>query len=298
MSNSAFISALTTLTCWLPFRPPPTLQNIEAIFRKSLLNSTTESLHAGFMVIMNLVHSMSLVATVQPASYKSEDAIGIRSLDLSHGGRIDRILNRSRLRHRYWALNAPQWAAAQDMSVADLPGISADELAKLNKSSALDKTLAVIQVNYPVLNLIVRLRRNLPSAPSEIMALAYAACGIVTFLLYWRRPKGVESIFVIKAKKRLGKREMVTLACHGPVYSWLGHRGWGDFDPDSGPAPIPNDAFHPASDRTIASSRACPDGGDEMFKVIIGGILGGILFGCVHCLAWNFDFSTPSVQAA
>jgi hypothetical protein len=36
----------------------------------------------------------------------------------------------------------------------------------------------------------------------------------------------------------------------------------------------------------------------DVFVLVFGAILGGTLFGALHCLAWNFHFPTPQEALA
>jgi hypothetical protein len=197
----------------------------------------------------------------------------------------------SRLKHRYWALSAQQWFDAAVLDLADLPTVRSDELVKLDKGGALEKGLAVVQVAYLIVQLMVRRAKNLPSTQLEIAALAFAAVSIATYLLYWNRPQGVGTIHTVKAKK-VTKSAIKIFGFFGPVYAWMGYRPPAAFDPRLGPAPIPNDATHPVSDRYIADGTRV-GAGDEVLTVMIGTLLAGTLFGGLHCLAWDLEFSTP-----
>ena len=225
-------------------------------------------------------------------------------------------INLRRLKGRFWALNAAQWVTAVDQDIADSPGagVHSSQLEKLDKSGALVKTLALIQVTYLVVQLIARKIIRLPSSQLEIAALAFAASSALTYALYWSRPQGVETFRFIKAKPRDRRRrfnfhepELITrgvnasletdryqLAKRGPVYLWLGHRGNDVPKPDLGPIPIPNDAGHLVYD--IGGFGSLLGHNDEAAVLAFGSVLGGALFGGLHCLAWNFEFPTGAEQ--
>jgi hypothetical protein len=51
------------------------------------------------------------------------------------------------------------------------------------------------------MQLIAQRAIGLPFTQLKIAALAFAASSTVIYILYWSRPQGVESVYVIKAKK-------------------------------------------------------------------------------------------------
>lgn len=111
-------------------------------------------------------------------------------------------VNLRRFGSRYWALNPFQWQQILDWECVDRPEISSSQLAQLDRGGSLVKFLVLIQVAYLIVQLILRKMKSLPSQ-IEIAALAFAVCSMITYALYWDRPQGVESIHIIKPKRRL-----------------------------------------------------------------------------------------------
>jgi len=74
------------------------------------------------------------------------------------------------------------------------------QLDKLDRSGVLVKALALIQVTSLVVQLIARKKSGLPSSQLEIATLAFAVSSAVTYILYWNRPQGVETVHIIKTK--------------------------------------------------------------------------------------------------
>jgi hypothetical protein len=203
---------------------------------------------------------------------------------------ISSQINLSRLKWRYWALNFEQLVRIFD-ELGDIHEIHASQLEKLDRGGKLVKVLALVQVAYLILQLIGRKVGGLASAQIEIAALAFAACSIITYLLYWNRPQGVETIHVIKLKTDVSKvlTRLKILGSSGPEYLWLTPRTEPTFYPDLGPVPIPNDATH-----HIGGMHGDFFGeNDEIMFLIIGAFIGGTIFGSLHCLAWHFHFPTP-----
>jgi len=215
-------------------------------------------------------------------------------------------LNLERLdpRYRYWALDSQQWSILAMHEVVELSWLMGDQGAQhegLDRGGALVKALALVQVAYLIVQLIARKVGGLPSTQLEITALAFAASSTITYLFYWNRPQGIETIQKIKLKdiaqpsfqelKEIRQDIMDRLADDGPRYLWYSPRSAPEFDPALGPAPIPNDCSY--YNRGF-KWRWVYGGNDEVFYVAIGALVGGSVFGGLHCLAWNFEFPTPA----
>lgn len=169
-----------------------------------------------------------------------------------------------------------------------MPQISESSLERLNKGDSLVKILALTQVSW-LIQLIVRKVVRLPSSQLEIAALAFSASSIITYCLYWNRPQSVETTWSIKAL-RLPKIEEITyLLRGGPSYLWAGKRGESSIDGDYDLVPIPNDSCENSLRLGVSSVRDGP-----VVSLIVGAIIGGTVFGGLHCLAWSFHFPTPA----
>lgn len=224
------------------------------------------------------------------------------------------VINYNRLRHRYWALNARQLETAVGWGMVQLPPIPRSQLEKLDKGGALVKLLALVQVVYLVIQLSVRKAAGLPSSQLEIASLAFAVSSGITYLLYWIRPQGIETIMLLKPNPRDGAPEAAesrkhvwynprypldhfrrVLAANGPSYNWFWRRDLDSVKPKYGPVPIPNDASH-VSPNFLTTSKIHTLLGDneEAGSLAVGAIAGGVVFGGLHCLAWNFQFPTAA----
>ncbi|KAI4157208.1 MAG: hypothetical protein LQ342_008457 [Letrouitia transgressa] len=235
-------------------------------------------------------------------------------------------INISRLKSRFWALNAQQWNYLESKGIARLPETPEWQLERLDSSSALVKLLAVIQVLWLIVQLISREIRSQPSSQLEISALAFAVCSIVTYIAYWKRPQDVEAVCFIKAgawNQRLNNSPNTNdsntddsntddpntddpktddpntndtavdliraLGRCGPQYLWLKPRVQSKIGDEAGPKPIPNDGTHMGSMFQSDSRNRTK----ELVPLILGAVFGGLLFGGLHCLAWKSKFPTP-----
>jgi hypothetical protein len=206
-------------------------------------------------------------------------------------------ININRLRARYWALNSGQWYALKIMSpnLVDFPDTFELQPDKLEQRGFLLKALTVLQVLNLLIQLICRRARELPSTQLEIATAAFAACGAVTYLLYWSRPRSIKATRIIRVKDRIEGvvlRSLITwLGRFGPTYIWTEHRSKLDANSTAGPNPIPNDS-NTVVKSTVKWIDELTAGNQELTAVFFGALLGGTIFGGLHCLAWNFHFPT------
>ncbi|OBT71817.1 hypothetical protein VF21_09385 [Pseudogymnoascus sp. 05NY08] len=72
------------------------------------------------------------------------------------------------------------------------PQVSEAAIKDKSKSDTVAKILAVVQILQLALSLIVRPARGLPFSQLEALTLAFAACGVCTYFIYWYKPKNVD----------------------------------------------------------------------------------------------------------
>ena len=214
------------------------------------------------------------------------------------------ILNLSRFKQERWALTALQLLSAKGFKLYDsLPQISLQELDALNNSDSLVKLIAMTQIVWLMIQLLVRYRNNLVSSQLEIAALAFSVCSMLTYAILWNRPRGVTMRYRVNAVKAPKPDEIILLATSGPGYLWTWHLFEENEDDSLHLMPIPNDASHAVNVRTLVGGFENTVVGRTLVEwlrfnhpavvsVIAGSVLGGTLFGGMHCLAWNLSFPT------
>ncbi|KAH8589511.1 hypothetical protein B0O99DRAFT_636669 [Bisporella sp. PMI_857] len=219
------------------------------------------------------------------------------------------ILNLSRFKHEAWALTALQLLSAKGFKLYhDLPSISPQDLEALGNSDPLVKLLAVAQISWLIIQLLVRYRNNIVSSQLEIATLSFSVCSMLTYAMLWNRPRGVTTRYRIKAAKAPKEDEILLLATFGPGYLWTWNRFQGSEDEELHLMPIPNDASHAVDVRTLFAGfedtvvvrmlvEWLRHNHPAVVSVIAGSVFGGSLFGALHCLAWNFSFPTQTELA-
>ena len=152
----------------------------------------------------------------------------------------------------------------QSHSLLNHLSLSQKEILDKSKSDGLTKAIAVLQIAYFALSVITRKSQNISSSQLEILTLAFASMAVITYLVLWNKPKGIEVPTTINISHFAEDVDKAT-----GVLSRLKERDnergnglWAVFD------------------------RTCEESGLSI------GLLFFVptLFGGLHCLAWNFTF--------
>ncbi len=183
----------------------------------------------------------------------------------------------SRLQGSAWALDARQLLFAREMGIVKtLPSISEDELNDQSKGDFVAKGLAVAQVLYVIIQLIMRHAQKLPSSQLEVAVVSVAGFALVTYILIFKKLQGVNTPRYILAARYPTPEDILTIAEAGtqrPIaFIW-----------EATSYAIPNLALH--------------DTGANWQNVSIftwGGGFASSILGSIHCVAWNFEFPTPT----
>lgn len=170
-----------------------------------------------------------------------------------------------------WILDAPQLLLARDRGIiSKLPSLSKDDLEDRSKGDFLIKALAVLQIIWLWIQLITRAVEHLPVTQLEVVVLAFSICAVVTYGLLWSKPQDVKTHFRVTAAGYPTARDLIDLGNMAPVVMGNHRRRQG----------ISNRALHRSGDVNPFSI------------VALGGAVGALLFGLLHCIAWRFTFPT------
>lgn len=183
---------------------------------------------------------------------------------------------------RVWRLNANQLQYLYQQSfISRLSTISENEIRDKSKSDAFVKGTAIMQVSWLLIQVLARhLQQGLSTSQLEIGVLAFAVCTLITYVLVWDKPQDVNVPTYIDAVKPLSQLQVEKLGC---ISSNL-----------SGPSATFN---HIPVIPAISNVSTWPvhmstDEPIELKFVTLGIALGGMIFGAIHCFAWNFQFPT------
>jgi len=173
-----------------------------------------------------------------------------------------------------WILDAHQLLVARELGIIEnLPKLSNDELDDKNKEDALFKVLALGQVIWFLVQMGTRLSYHLLTSQLEIVVFSFAICTALTYGLLLDKPKDASTSVIVSAARYPTPEKMIRIAIAGPGTFGLFRRSiW-----------IPNNAIHSDSKRPMVG---------PMAKMNQGVVLALVIFGAVHCVAWDFIFPT------
>ncbi|KAL7803976.1 hypothetical protein V8C43DRAFT_311824 [Trichoderma afarasin] len=178
-----------------------------------------------------------------------------------------------------WTLDSKQLAIARDRGIINkLPDIKLADVEDKNKSDALVKLLAILQVAWIVVQLCARVYSGLPFAPLELTTVAFSATAIILYSIEWEKPKDVNSPVYILATKHCVK--------------------YGDFEAIVNASPFPYMQLPFLQTKHYYMPSVAAHGTDGNMKHIdaeafIVALVTVVSFGGIHLFAWNLKFPTP-----
>ncbi|KAL9596875.1 MAG: hypothetical protein Q9219_005501 [cf. Caloplaca sp. 3 TL-2023] len=196
-----------------------------------------------------------------------------------------------------WALNSMQIAYAQRQGIIpSSPFIPHEALKDRSKGDSFIKGFAILQITALVIQIIARSFQDLATTLLEVNVLAFASCAIVTYILLWHKPQDVKVPTYIDIPTVLTRDQIIKLAARAPVATLVINDFW----------------LHGVSIRAQADNIFPWTPGIRLrlpfftknnnnnnhhtillTPIILGIGGGGIIFGAVHFVAWNFAFPTP-----
>ena len=159
-------------------------------------------------------------------------------------------------------LDPSRGAFKPSQSPLDQLSLSRKEILDKSKGDALTKSLAVLQIMYFVLSIIARKSRGISSSQLEVLTLAFATLAVITYLVLWNKPKGIEvptTIDLVHFTDDISQAECIMEQLNEKE----GGRG---------------NSIDAVIERSDGTNLSYP------FLLIT------VLFGGLHCLAWNFAF--------
>jgi hypothetical protein len=164
----------------------------------------------------------------------------------------------------------------------DFPNITEGDIKDKSKTDGLAKAFSVFQISHLVLSLIVRRSQGLPSSQLEILTLAFAICGVVTYAIYWYKPKDV-AVPVRVGLKETRDDESVLGIAHLPTFDSFWRVVTNNKDHRSRPpSRVPND--------NIPLNRLTGFAHTATFLLAFV----SAAFASLHAIAWDFDFPTAA----
>ncbi|KAJ5196185.1 hypothetical protein N7449_006664 [Penicillium cf. viridicatum] len=174
-------------------------------------------------------------------------------------------------RSTQFPLTAFQYATQIDLYSS--PEIYEDDIKDKSKQDYFAKAIAMLQICWLIFSLITRKIRGLHFSQFETLTLGLAVCGVAVYIIYWYKPQGIG--MPIKVAKREGSMVPQFVRTYDSFWDVLSNSR-----EEKGSRPvdrIENDNIPLAkSDRWHTT-------------IIVLAVLSAV-FGCIHIIAWNFEF--------
>ncbi|KAJ0108339.1 hypothetical protein J7T55_005316 [Diaporthe amygdali] len=155
-----------------------------------------------------------------------------------------------------------------------------DDIEDRSKADWLLKSLAVLQITWIIMNVIVRHITGLPISQIEIATIAFAIMAVLIYLANWWKPKDIS--------------QPTTLQFHGyggPVLNFRDRKQSFTQRILSPMSAIDKAALGvPSIVERVANDVVWLEGNRPLLFYLMAG--SSLIFGGLHCLAWNFEFPT------
>ena len=165
-----------------------------------------------------------------------------------------------------------------------LPYISPDELQDRSKSDSLVRTIAVVQILWFSIQILIRAARHLAISQLEIAVVAFASCAVAMYSLNWYKPKDVEVPITIMQYRGEAPRQAFDILVMTSNED-LALAYWRNIMRTFLRRPVE------PKGTPISNVFTRNDWGSSF-----GLILGSLVFGGIHLAAWTFEFPTRTEQ--
>lgn len=156
-----------------------------------------------------------------------------------------------------------------------------EDIEDKSKADWFLKTIAILQVTWLVLNVIVRHATRLPITQLEVATVAFAIMAVFTYLANWWKPKDVSRPTVLQFA---GERRLkIEKFAESDTQSFM--RRLRAPAQSGGDAIIEEDYA-----QRIGNDVVWLEGETPVLYFLMAG--SSLVFGGLHCLAWDFEFST------
>jgi len=162
-----------------------------------------------------------------------------------------------------------------------LPYISKEELGDKSKSNSFIKAIAIFQIIWATVQIIVRTVRKIAISQLELAVIAFAACAVIIYLLYWSKPKSISTVTTILQYQGQIPKDIIENCTHDVTKFRSALFLAKAVVPKQAGARIENDMMEVPTGAM---------GDNEQMLAVVVMIFGATLFGGIHIGAWNFEF--------
>ncbi|KAI1749184.1 hypothetical protein F4782DRAFT_514257 [Xylaria castorea] len=159
-----------------------------------------------------------------------------------------------------------------------IPSLSEDDLKDKSKTDYFAKTIAVLQITQLLISLIIRGAQHLAFSQLETLTLAFAICGVLTYVCSWYKPQNVKRpIQVFLRRPEEGLPPKIRQRTFDSLWQVLSNSKLTD---ETQPLErVPND--------NVPITKQY----ETNYALYVLTALTAA-FGSIHAIAWNFEFPT------
>ncbi|KAL6910279.1 hypothetical protein GGI43DRAFT_389795 [Trichoderma evansii] len=168
--------------------------------------------------------------------------------------------------------------------ITELPNIKEAEIKDKSKSDMLGKLIALGQIAWSTIQIIVRAVRRLPVSPLEVAVVAFAVCAVLMYVLYWEKPQ------------RVGVTQTIQLNSNNPLYNKPKLKESPRFFKDIFYAILENfgisfeETLLHGSPISVDRIDLADNSRSETITIWVVASASAAVFGGIHAVAWNFAF--------
>lgn len=172
--------------------------------------------------------------------------------------------------------------------ISRLPNITKEEIHDKSKANFFIKALAVVQVLWVCIQIIVRNARGLAISQLELVVTAFSVCTIITYIFLIPKPQGVQV-------------PMRPILIRPEIFSTAPHTDWISLRSLIIPGLIHTTTFTTWNAMKVPNVMVVPNdsvpGREHNHGIYtLGMSVGAIIFGAIHVAGWNLEFPTPIEQ--
>lgn len=164
-----------------------------------------------------------------------------------------------------------------------------EDIQDKSKADWFAKGISILQITWTILNVTVRGVTGLPATQLEITAFAFAVMAIGIYLANWWKPKDVSRpTFQYAAFRSHEISDIVGTVPSVQTFTDGMRWRWSTRGIDSSPKTFRQWNF--ANVKRVENNLVWMEGEPPYFFVMVG--ISSVVFGGMHCIAWNFEFPT------
>jgi hypothetical protein len=172
-----------------------------------------------------------------------------------------------------------------------LPYITSEAIEDRSKSDSLVRVIAVTQILWNVVQVLVRGARHLAVSQLEITVIAFATCAVFIYILNWSKPKGVQTPITLIAYQDGAPPQ---------VLAQFTSQNQGAYQKIHGYLAATGTKLFGIQRRLAGSSLSNLDTLHQHYRDgrqdVVAALGASIVFGGIHIAAWNFQFPSRAEQ--